>query len=48
MVATGLLGEDPQHAATACRFALAILREASQVRAIEWVRGEPEEQGLRV
>ncbi|KAG2427346.1 hypothetical protein HXX76_012540 [Chlamydomonas incerta] len=31
MVATGLLTDDPAHAATACMFALAVLREAEQV-----------------
>ncbi|PNH10201.1 Soluble guanylate cyclase 88E, partial [Tetrabaena socialis] len=31
MVATGLLADHPAHAATACSFALAILREAEQV-----------------
>ncbi|GLC39261.1 hypothetical protein PLESTM_000871000 [Pleodorina starrii] len=31
MVATGLLADDPTHAATACLFALACLREAAQI-----------------
>lgn len=37
MVATGLLDDDPAHAATACLFALACLREASQVRHLSCV-----------
>jgi hypothetical protein len=36
MVATGLLADDPAHAATACLFALACLREAAQVGWRSW------------
>ena len=39
MVATGLLADDPAHAATACMFALAVLREAEQV--LDPVDGQP-------
>jgi class 3 adenylate cyclase len=39
MVATGLLADDPAHAATACMFAMAVLREAEQV--LDPVDGQP-------